>query len=500
MKNKITLHCATTWTEAVDCRIVAMTEECWQSLPVVPTATPEHDLLLRAREDGEFSAKSQETLLLHCGTDLAPRLLVVGLGAAAKLSAEVYRQAAALAVSSLRQKKLTRWLIDCDTFCSDDVAALADALADGVLLEAYRFDHYKKEDNGNNKAMQCVLGAIDESVLAEVEQRIAQRRIISEGVWLCRNLVNEPGNVKTPVYLAEQAWALAELYGLTCTLLGPEELQRQGFGALLAVAKGSICEPRLIVLDYQGASEDVPPIALVGKGVTFDSGGISLKPGEGMDQMKMDMAGGAAVLATLAVAAQLKLPLNIVGVVPAVENMPSDRATRPGDIVTSLSGKTIEILNTDAEGRLILADALTWVARRKPQLVVDLATLTGACIIALGHQSSAVLGNDEALIADLRRSGDQVGERVWPLPLFDEYSEQIKSEVADVKNIGGRPAGTITAAAFLQKFVEDLPWAHLDIAGTAWQDKGKPGQPNGGTGVGVRLLIDFLRQRSELKK
>lgn len=494
MDKSITVHCSTTWDEAIDCRIVGMTEECWQSLPAVEAGTLEHAVLLRAREDGEFGAKSKETLLLHCGTELAPRLLVVGLGAMDKLNAAVFRQAAALAVSLLRQKKLSRWLFDCDTFCSNDTVSLVDSLADGVFLEAYRFDRYKK-DESDSTSLQCVLAAIDKADLPAAEQQVKQRQIISGGVWLSRNLVNEPGNVKTPVYLAEQAWQLAEQHGMKCTLLGPDELQRQGFGAMLAVAKGSICEPRLIVLDYQGAGDDVAPIALVGKGVTFDSGGISLKPGEGMEQMKMDMAGGAAVLGALSAAAQLKLPLNLVGVVPAVENMPSDRATRPGDVVTSLSGKTIEIINTDAEGRLILADALTWTARRKPQLMIDLATLTGACIIALGHHSSAVLGNDEALIDELRRAGDHVGERVWPLPLFAEYSEQIKSQVADVKNIGGRPAGTITAAAFLEKFVEDLPWAHLDIAGTAWEDKGKPGQPNGGTGVGVRLLIDFLRQR-----
>ncbi len=251
----------------------------------------------------------------------------------------------------------------------------------------------------------------------------------------------------------------------------------------------------MIVLEYQGGEASDKPIALVGKGVTFDSGGISLKPGEGMDQMKMDMAGGATVIATMATIARLELPINVIGVVPAVENMPSDRATRPGDIVTSLSGKTIEILNTDAEGRLILADALTWVGQKNPELIIDLATLTGACILALGHHASAILSNDSALVDDLQQAGDCVDERLWPLPLFEEYAEQIKSSIADVKNIGGRPAGTITAAAFLQKFVGDTPWAHLDIAGTAWQDKGRAGQPTGGTGVGVRLLVEYLQQQ-----
>lgn len=492
MDNKISLQCQGRWEQAVDCRVVGMTQECWQTL----AAGPEQALLLRAREDGEFSAKAKETLLLHCGTELSPRLLVVGLGATDKLCAQVYRQAAALAVSQLRQKKLGRWLFDCDTFAAADPVALVDALADGVLLEGYRFERYKKAEEGDLDRMQCVFSGFDEALQHEVQSCLEQRQAICRGVWLARDLVNEPGNVKTPAYLAEHAWQLAEQTELMCTLLGPAELKRQGFGAMMAVAQGSICEPRLIALEYRGGKADDAPIALVGKGVTFDSGGISLKPGEGMDQMKMDMAGGAAVLATMAVVAELKLPLNVLGVVPAVENMPSDRATRPGDIVTSLSGKTIEILNTDAEGRLILADALTWAQRRKPQLLVDLATLTGACIIALGHHSSAVLGNDDRLIDQLRQAGDCVGERVWPLPLFDEYSEQIKSLVADVKNIGGRPAGTVTAAAFLQKFVDDCPWAHLDIAGTAWEDKGKPGQPVGATGVGVRLLVDFLRRQA----
>ncbi len=234
-------------------------------------------------------------------------------------------------------------------------------------------------------------------------------------------------------------------------------------------------------------------MALVGKGVVFDAGGISLKPAEKMDEMKMDMAGGATVLGTLLAAALLKLPVNLVGIVPAVENLPSGSAIRPGDILTSLSGRTIEVLNTDAEGRLILADAITYAKRFEPRLVIDLATLTGACIIALGHHATAVLGNHEGLIRQLIRAGERTGERLWQLPLWEEYACQLKSEVADVKNIGGRPGGTITAAAFLQKFAGETVWAHLDIAGTAWEEKGRPYTPKGGTGVGVRLLIDYLQ-------
>lgn len=282
---------------------------------------------------------------------------------------------------------------------------------------------------------------------------------------------------------------------MSCTVLEPEELEREGFGALLAVAQGSARSPRLIALEYRGGAPDEKPLALVGKGVVFDSGGISLKPGEKMDEMKMDMAGAAAVFGAMLAAVALRLPINLVAIVPAVENLPSASAYRPGDIITSLSGRTIEVLNTDAEGRLILADALTYAGRFEPRAIIDLATLTGACIIALGHEASAVFSNRDELARDLIQAGEASQERLWQLPLWDSYGKQIKSEVADVKNTGGRPAGTITAAAFLQQFVPDCPWAHIDIAGTAWEAKGTALCPKGGTGVGVRLLIDFLEQK-----
>jgi leucyl aminopeptidase len=311
---------------------------------------------------------------------------------------------------------------------------------------------------------------------------------------LTRDLVNTPGNIKSPAYLAEQAKNAAGQSNLKCKLLGQKELAKEGCGALLGVAQGSVREPQLIVLEHNGGNKDQAPIALVGKGVTFDSGGISLKPGEKMDEMKMDMAGGATVIGTMLAASLLELPINLVGIVPAVENMPSGTAYRPGDILTSLSGQTIEVLNTDAEGRLILADALTYAKRYEPQLVIDLATLTGACIIALGHHATAVLGNDQKLVQDLLSAGEESGERLWQLPLWEDYDKLIKSDVADVKNTGGRAAGTITAAAFLKKFASDFRWAHLDIAGTAWRDQNQPYTPKGGTGVGVRMLIAFLQK------
>lgn len=495
----VEIVCSSSLHQPVACLIVAVTEEQWQGLDDAFLPWPDRGLLATIRADGEFQGKAGQTLLLHGDDAMAPRCLLVGLGATAKLEGKGYRAAAALAVQQLRERTLNRWAFDLSRFPAHDAVELAEWLVDATLLELYRFSRYQKKSASDAElpqSWQCTLTGIAPAHCAQVEQRVAQRQSVCRQVWLARDLVNEPGNVKTPDYLAQTAWQLAAQPGLKCTLLGPAELQRQGFGALLAVARGSQCPPRLIVLDYQGAAADQPPIALVGKGVTFDSGGISLKPGEGMDQMKMDMAGGAVVLATLACVAELKLPINVIGVVPAVENMPSGNATRPGDIVTSLSGQTIEILNTDAEGRLILADALSWVAQRQPELIIDLATLTGACILALGHHASAVLGNDASLVAALQESGRAVGEALWELPLFEEYTEQLKSTVADMKNIGGRPAGTITAAAFLQKFVSGQRWAHLDIAGTAWEEKGRPGQPVGGTGFGVRLLMNYLLQRS----
>jgi len=496
MKVSVGFSCNEITADCADCVIFPLTQESWSTLSSVDFPWLDSTVLARIANDGEFEGKFKQTLLIH-GDDRCPRLLFVGLGEEEKRTAKHYRAVGALAAQQLRQRKLTKWAFDLHSIGAQDVSTLVDWLWDGVLLEIYRFDRYQSAEESEPKscAIQCSFNGVGDDDVSVVEQALHQRETISRGVWLARDLVNEPSNIKTPEYLAKTAWDLAQQLDLTFTVLGQRELERQGFGALLAVAQGSICEPRLIVLDYQGGEEGEQPVALVGKGVTFDSGGISLKPGEGMDQMKMDMAGGATVLATMATIARLELPINVIGVVPAVENMPSDRATRPGDIVTSLSGKTIEILNTDAEGRLILADALTWVKQKDPQLIVDLATLTGACILALGHHASAVLGNDEDLLAELQQAGECVDERLWPLPLFEEYIEQIKSSVADVKNIGGRPAGTITAAAFLQKFVDDTPWAHIDIAGTAWEEKGRAGQPTGGTGYGVRLLAEYLQQR-----
>jgi len=494
---KLSLKKSAASAQKTPCLVVGVKEGKFSTPGLKEFDTRLGGLIHRVQRDGEFTGAHGQSLLLHCGEKLAARrLLLIGLGKG-RTEATRLRQAAATALGLLREKKIERFALDLDSFAGGERKPLGalQAVAEGLLLGAYQFNRFLSDAEPQRPAEGVLL--LPKGSRPEEAQALLERaeKIVS-GVVLARDLVNEPGNVKSPEFLAAQAHLLAEEHGLKCTVLTRPELEKGQFGALLGVAQGSSREPRLIVLEYRGGEKEQKPIALVGKGVVFDSGGISLKPAEKMDEMKMDMAGGAAVLGTLKAAAQLQLPVNLVGIVPAVENLPSATAYRPGDILTSLSGKSIEVLNTDAEGRLILADALTYAARFEPRVVIDLATLTGACIIALGHHAAAVLGNHDGLIGQLIRAGEQSGERLWQLPLWDDYAAQIKSPVADVKNTGGRPAGTITAAAFLQKFANDYTWAHLDIAGTAWEEKGQPHIPKGGTGFGVRLLIEYLSRIS----
>jgi leucyl aminopeptidase len=312
---------------------------------------------------------------------------------------------------------------------------------------------------------------------------------------MARDLVSHPGNVVTTGYLAEIARGLARRHNLVCRVLEIDELEQLGMNALVAVGKGAAEPPRLIVLEYRGAVEKERPIVLIGKGITFDSGGISIKPGAGMEEMKTDMAGGAAVIGVMEVVATMKLPVNLVVIIPTAENMPDGKAYKPGDVVTSMSGLTIEITNTDAEGRLILCDALHYAQKYNPVAMIDLATLTGACVVALGHEASGVMGNNQRLLNALKKSGERSSERIWELPVWDCYGESMKSDIADLRNAGSRDGGSITAGWFLKQFVGKIPWAHLDIAGTAWCDKAKPCAPKGATGVGVRLLVEYLQNR-----
>ena len=424
----------------------------------------------------------------------AGRVLVVSLGKRAELNAKNLRTALAAIGKFLAGGK-----VKSAAFCVADLVAAglelpASLRTAATLLEdaCYRFDAIKakKDDKPAGPAtLEFVLQAkSDAAARLAVEQGTA----IAAGQALARDLGNLPANYCTPSTLADTAKSLAREYKLKLKVYDREGIEELGMGSFLSVTQGTREEPRFIVLEYKGGKPKDAPIVLVGKGVTFDSGGISLKPGEGMDEMKFDMCGAASVLGTFRTVAKLGLPINLVGLIPATENLPSGTAVKPGDVVTSLSGQTIEILNTDAEGRLILCDALTYAERFKPACVVDIATLTGACIIALGHQTSGLLANDDELAAELLKAGQTAGDRAWQLPLFDEYQDQLKSNFADMANIGGRPAGTITAACFLSRYTKAYKWAHLDIAGTAW----KSGADKGATGRPVPLLTEFLLARA----
>ncbi len=352
----------------------------------------------------------------------------------------------------------------------------------------YQFDSYKKISTTQS------LVRVNYYSSHAISESLHKAEAMLYGMNLCKDLGNSPANICTPTYLATTAKKIATELGVSAKIMSKEEIKQLGMNAFLAVAQGSTTDAQLIELSYHGAAvTNEKPIVLVGKGITFDSGGISLKPGAGMDEMKYDMCGAASVIGTFAAAVKLKLPINLVVIVPTCENMPAGNALKPGDIIQSMNGLSIEVLNTDAEGRLILCDALSYAERFQPAAVIDVATLTGACIIALGHVAQGVLGNDQNLIDQLMKAAQNINDKTWQLPLFEDYKEQLKSNFADLQNIGGRPAGTITAAAFLSYFTENFPWAHLDIAGTAWQS----GSNKGATGRPVPLLLQYLIERSE---
>jgi len=447
-----------------------------------------------------FSGKLNQTLWLDgLGRLGADAVILAGAGKAEELTEDRLRQAAGTAARAAESSRCRSISIVVDQGLlksGDGHSHAVSALAEGAALGLYHFDEFKdkKSLKEENRATGLCLVADPSAGLAGLAAAARRATGIAQAVKTARDLALSPGNRATPAHLASVAKRLSGKNRLTCRVLGVREMKKLGMGALLGVSQGSANLPALIVLEYKGGKAGERPVALVGKGITFDSGGISLKPSAGMDEMKMDMSGGAAVIGAMQAIASLKLPVNVVGLVPAAENMPSGTAIKPGDVVTSMAGKTIEVLNTDAEGRLVLADALAFAARFKPRAVVDLATLTGAVIIALGHAAAAVIGTDEDLIADLIASGERSGERLWQLPLWDEHEKALKSDIADLKNIAapGVGAGTITGAAFLKAFVADAPWAHLDIAGTAWLGENKPYTPKGASGFGVRLLVDFL--------
>ena len=457
---------------------------------------------------GDFKGKEKESALLYLPDSFpAKRLLLVGLGEKKKLTLETYRRVSAHAAKKAGDLKAARAAF-CLPALDSDINDTLLAFGEGALLGLYRFDKYMtKKEEEKSTLSEILFCSEDASVARASTKALAEAMVIAEAVSFARDLANAPGNEIYPQTLAEAAQKSGKRWGFKVNVLNEKEIAKLGMGGVIGVSQGSARPPRFIIMEHgpttarlslrrvqpSRSPKSKSPLVLVGKGVTFDSGGISIKPSAGMAEMKMDMSGAAAVIGTMEAIARLKLPLHVVGLVPAVENMLSGSATRPGDIIRHYNGKTSEVDNTDAEGRLILADALGYAERYKPAAVIDLATLTGACVVALGHVVTGMMGNDAGLMSRLKSAGEETYERVWELPLYDEYEKLIKSDVADVKNVGGRWAGAITAGWFLKKFIGDYKWVHLDIAGTAMLEENGDYTQKGGTGVGVRLLTEFLK-------
>lgn len=451
--------------------------------------------IARALEAAEFKPRPGSTcVILAPGAGLS-RVIAVGIGNPSSLTARIAEEAGgAVAALLAREPSVT-------VAAGGLSAELAAAVAMGLALRCYRFDRYRTTEKPDDKpklARAVVLAAQP----AKAKEAWAPLKATVEGVFVARDLVSEPPNVLTPAEMAERCVAL-EALGLKVEVMGPKELARLGFNTLLAVAQGSACEPRVVVMHWNGAETKgkkakTQPLAFIGKGVTFDTGGISIKPAAGMGDMKWDMAGAGAVVGLMATLAGRRAKVDAIGLVGLVENMPSGTAMRPGDVVTSLSGQTIEVLNTDAEGRLVLADVLYYCQQKyDPKFMIDLATLTGAIIVTLGHEYAGLFSNDDALAAQLASVGEETGERLWRMPLGEEYNKQLKSDIADVKNIGGRPGGAILAACFIERFVNKKTWAHLDIAGMAWSSKDTATIPKGATAYGVRLLDRLVARHYE---
>ncbi len=451
-------------------------------------------MISRLMKRGDVKASPGAVHLLYpAGHIPAERLLLAGLGKRGDFTLNRLRQAVGKAAPALRAVGARDFAIAVDELGLDS-EEIGQAVAEGSLLGLYRFLKYKTTDEDGRAKFIQKISVLTEmgSAVKDLQKGVKTGEVIAESTSMVRDMVNTPALDMTPTVVAAKTREIARQFGLKIQVLERRQMEKLGMGALLGVASGSVQPPKFIIVEYRrGGSK--PVIALVGKTITFDSGGISIKPPENMDKMKDDMSGGAAVLGAIRTAAALKLPLNIVALLPSTENMPSGSALKPGDVLRTLSGQTIEIINTDAEGRLILSDALAYACRYKPAVIVDIATLTGACSIALGQEAVGMLGTDETYKKIIREAGLKTGERVWELPLWEEYYELIKSDIADMKNAGGRAGGVITAAALLSKFVQKYPWVHLDIAATAWSEKDKPFTPKGATGVGMRLLTQFLR-------
>ena len=444
---------------------------------------------------GEIKGKLNEVTIVHSlGKLPATRVVVAGLGKQQELTQDRVRGVVAETCRLLQQKGVDSiaTIAQGAEIAGITVEGAAQAVTEGVLLGVYSFRRHITKEAEHGEIKQLLIVGSDETKLPILEQGCYKGRVLAEATNLARDMVNEPANYMTPKHMADMATKLAETYGLELSVLEREQMQELGMGALLGVAQGSRQPPKFIVLHYRGSNSTEIDVALVGKGVTFDSGGISIKPSEKMDEMKGDMAGGAAVMAAISAIAQLKPRINVMAVIPATENLPGDSALKPGDILTAMNGKTIEIISTDAEGRLILADALGYAKKLGAKLVVDVATLTGACRVALGDVCSGAFGNNQELVDKVIAAGTEAGELIWQMPMYEEYKEQNKSEVADIKNIGGKYGGAITAAQFIAEFAGDTPWVHLDIAGTSLSEKERTYRVKGATGVPVRTLVNLV--------
>ena len=446
--------------------------------------------IARARTTGEFRGRAYELFVAGLSGWKAPRVMLVGAGPRRSVTADVLRRVAATAGLAARQRRIAQLALAHREGPGVDADAAAQAITEGLVLANFEAASYKTTDDPRAWIEAVTLRVASET--RSLSAAIARGLVLGECSNIARELANEPGNTLTPRVFAARATDLARDAGLTVDVLDEDRIRALNMGLLLGVARGSQEPPRVLVMRYEPANAvEGVVLGLVGKGVTFDTGGISIKPAENMDKMKDDMSGGAAVIAAMMANARLGAPVRCIGVVPMTENMPGGKAIKPGDVLTSAQGKTVEILNTDAEGRLILGDAVWYARQLGVTHIVDVATLTGACVVALGKTTSGLFGTPAAWVEQVRLASDRAGDRSWPMPVFDDYKEQLKSEIADFTNTGGRAGGAITGALFVKEFAGDLPWVHIDIAGTAWAEEAKPYQPKGPTGVGVRTLVEL---------
>ena len=487
-----------------DCLIIGVYEGAKLSEAAVSLDQVSEGYINKIVKRGDIDGKLASSLILHSVPGIAAeRVLLVGLGKSAEFTEKQYCQAVRASIKALANTKAN----DVITYLADLPVKKLNTrwktahLAEVALDASYKFDAIKSKKEANKDAAKkgitkLTIHVIERTDVKEAEHGVVDGKALAKGVDLAKDLGNLPPNVCTPTYLADEAVAMGKKYDFKVKVLEKDELKKLGMGSFLGVTQGSEEPPKFIIMQHLKGKKDQKPVVLVGKGITFDTGGISLKPGSEMDEMKYDMCGAASVLGTFKTIAEMDLPLNVVGIIPTCENMPDGRATRPGDVLTSMSGLTIEVLNTDAEGRLILCDALTYAERFEPAAVIDVATLTGACVIALGHHASGLFSNNDNLAKELLQAGEASLDRAWHMPMWDDYQPQLDSNFADMANIGGRAAGSITAACFLSRFAKKYDWAHLDIAGTAW----KSGKEKGGTGRPVPLLTQFLVNRANKAK